>query len=63
VGVSMGAVELELEFSDAPGVSGGLVGDRHDDSFPLPLSGEEEIRPSFIRFFCFIRRFWNQIFT
>ena len=21
------------------------------------------IKPSFIRFFCFIRRFWNQIFT
>ena len=26
-------------------------------------AGSGGIRPSFIRFFCFIRRFWNQIFT
>jgi hypothetical protein len=29
----------------------------------LVASGSGGIRPSFIRFFCFIRRFWNQIFT
>ena len=26
-------------------------------------AGSCGMRPSFIRFFCFIRRFWNQIFT
>ena len=25
--------------------------------------GSAGMRPSFIRFFCFIRRFWNQILT
>lgn len=29
----------------------------------LWLSGSAGTRPSLIRFFCFIRRFWNQIFT
>lgn len=27
------------------------------------VGGSGAIRPSFMRFFCFIRRFWNQIFT
>lgn len=27
------------------------------------VGGSGAISPSFIRFFCFIRRFWNQIFT
>lgn len=31
---------------------------------PVPLLiGSTGIKPSFIRFFCFIRLFWNQIFT
>ena len=30
---------------------------------PVKREGSCGIRPSFMRFFCFIRRFWNQIFT
>ena len=32
-------------------------------SLPVGVAGEMGKRPSFSRFFCFIRRFWNQIFT
>lgn len=32
-------------------------------SQPVGVAGEMGSSPSFSRFFCFIRRFWNQIFT
>lgn len=44
----------------------GMQGDELDfseDSSAFSLLGEMGKRPSFTRFFCFIRRYWNQIFT
>lgn len=48
-----GVDEVELDLSEVSSVLASLPG----------VAGEAEVRPSFSRFFCFMRRFWNQIFT
>lgn len=57
--------------SEAEEAGEALQGEEHDfsdessafSSQPVGVAGEMGSSPSFSRFFCFIRRFWNQIFT
>lgn len=49
-----GALGEGLDFSDDSSVF---------SSLPGGVAGEMGRSPSFSRFFCFMRRFWNQIFT
>lgn len=57
--------------SEAEEAGEALQGDEQDfseessafSSQPVGVAGEMGSSPSFSRFFCFIRRFWNQIFT
>lgn len=67
-----GRAQLEAaSVSEAEEAGEALQGEEQDfsdessafSSQPVGVAGEMGSSPSFSRFFCFIRRFWNQIFT